>query len=171
MRKDKKEKITLNEKECIIGYIRNNRPDDYYTALQVNGLLKTGESFLFYFYAIKDQQVYSHHKDITRTACFRFYTNDINKTGTYELQPVLCTVDNNELISRSDLVQRLIKQGYHTKEEFHQADFYYALTVRVIDDNCAALSIPTAEINAKNGNDTFSPHSPKIIQMGSETDA
>ena len=167
MRKDKKEKISLNKKECIIGYIRNDR----YTALQVKGLLKAGEGFLFYFYAIKGQQVYSHHKDITKTAYFRFYTNDIDKTGSYDLLPILCIVDNNELISKSELVLRLNRQGYQTKEENHHADFYYALTVRVIDDNFDALSIPVAKVNAINGNDTFSPHSPKIIQMGSETDA
>lgn len=171
MRKEVKEEQVLSKKECIIGFIRNDKPDDYYTSLMYNNLLKTGKEFLFYFYAIKGQQVYSHHKDITRTANFRFYINDINRTESYELQPILCVVENSELLSKSELVRKLSEQGYQTKEENHHADFYYVLTVRVVDDSYNADSIPVAEVNAQNGNDTFSPHSPKIIQMRCEKNA
>lgn len=74
-------------------------------------------------------------------------------------------VENNELISKAELVTRLTKQGYQTKEENHHADFYYVLTVKVVDDHYVSTSIPIHKVNAQNGNDTFSPHSPKIVQM------
>lgn len=167
VRNDKKDKILFDGKErCIIGYIR----DDYYASLYENGLLNEGRHFLFYFYAIKGQQVYSHHRDITRTKYFRFYTNDIRKSESYDLHPIVCKVENNELISQNELVHRLSEQRYNTNKANHHADFYYVLTVKVIDDCADAVSIPVQDVNAQNGNDTFSPHSPKIIQTGCEKD-
>lgn len=172
VRKNQREELLFNNKEkCIIGYIRDNMPEDYYSFLNEKGLLKNGNIFLFYFYAIKGQQVYSHHKDISRTEYFRFYTNDIQETKSYNLQPIKCKVENNELVSRKELVQRLSEQGYNTNEDEHYADFYYVLTVKVVDDNADNISIPIREVNAHNGNDTFSPHSPKIIQIGRWDDA
>lgn len=152
-----------DEELCVIGYIRADKEEDYYFALQNNSLLKNGSEFLFYFYAIKGGFVYTHHRDITRATLFRFYTNQINVTKTYQLKPVLCVIESNELMSKADLVKRLAQYGYTTTEEKHNADFYYVFKVRVVDDKYPALEMKTSEINSINGNDCFSPHSPKVI--------
>lgn len=73
-----------------------------YRFLESSGRLNEGGEFLFYFYAIKDGHVYSHHKDLFRTTHFRFYRNAISETNTYELEPMLCKVKANELVSRDN---------------------------------------------------------------------
>lgn len=148
---------------CVMGYIRADSSNDYYFYLKENGLLKTGAEFLFYFYAIKGKDVYSHHKEIFRATEFRFYINQIHETDTYKLEPVLCKILANELISRTELVEKLGKMGYNTDETRHHADFYFVLTVRVEDDSYSYDEYNISEINSQNGNDTFSPHSPKVI--------
>ncbi len=159
------------DKLCALGYIRSGNENDYYYFLKEKGLLKNGSVFLFYFYAIKDKQVYSHHKDIFNTSYFRFYKNRISDNDTYVLEPVLCSVipnENNlkyELVSKTDLVKKLKGLGYVTDEKKHHADFYYVLNVRVINDNYKTDEFKTSFINSKNGNDTFSPHTPKVILM------
>lgn len=148
---------------CVLGYIRADHSTDYFSFLRKNGLLNNGAEFLFYFYAIKGQNVYSHHKDIFKATDFRFYTNDINETGSYKLEPVLCKIVSNELISRKELVERLKMQGYKTTECKHHADFYYTMTVKVVNTNAGNCDLKISDVNSENGNDTFSPHSPKVI--------
>lgn len=156
--------ISLQKGEmCVIGYIRGDSNDDYYYFLKNSGLLNNGAEFLFYFYAIKGKDVYSHHKDLFRATDFRFYSNQIHATDTYKLEPVLCKIVSNELISKTELVEKLQKLGFRTDEEKHQADFYYAFTVRVVNDACSNDEYRISEINSQNGNDTFSPHSPKVL--------
>ena len=36
------------------------------------GLLSKGKTFVFYYYAIKGESVYSHHEDIGKAKCIRF---------------------------------------------------------------------------------------------------
>lgn len=148
---------------CVLGYIRADSQEDYYYALKRQGLLKTGSKFLFYFYAIKGKFVYTHHKDISKATLFRFYLNHINKVGSYKLEPFLCKIESNELVSCAELVIRLNQQGFKTEEKNHNADFYYVLSVSVIDDKWTSEEIKITDVNSKNGNDTFSPHSPKVI--------
>lgn len=154
-----------NDKLCALGYIRAGNENDYYHFLKEKELLKNGSVFLFYFYAIKSKQVYSHHNDIFNTAYFRFYKNRISDNDTYKLEPVLCSVISNELLSKADLVKALKDIGYETDEQKHYADFYYVLKVRVINDNYKTDEFKTSFINSKNGNDTFSPHTPKVMLM------
>lgn len=150
-------------KSYVLGYLRADVEEDYYFALRDNGLLKNGSEFLFYFYAIKGTNVYSHHKDVFKAENFCFYTNRINETKTYKIEPVLCKIVSNELISKSALIEKLGQKGIITTEEKHQADFYYVLTVEVVNDNYVMEEVDVIEINNQNGNDTFSPHSPKVL--------
>ena len=148
---------------CVLGYIRADSSDDYYFHLKENKLLEKDGEFLFYFYAIKGTNVYSHHKDVFKATDFRFYKNPIRKTNSYELEPVFCKILSNELVSKSELVERLKCQGYNTDEAKHHADFYYVLRVKVVDENYPCEERKISDINAQNGNDTFSPHSPKVV--------
>lgn len=159
-----KDKID-GKQECIIGYIRAGRENSYYESLERCGAFHENEEFIFYFYAIKGTNVYAHHKDIFKARYFRFYTNNIGETNTYNLRPVLCSVEANELMSKGELVNRLNNRGLKTSEEEHYADFYYVLTVKVIDDSLSRKEINVSDVNSQNGNDTFSPHSPKIIKL------
>lgn len=159
-------KIKLEEKNedpCVIGYIRADSAEDYYYYLKNHHFLEEGKQFLFYFYAIKGTNVYSHHPDVFKISNFKFYINHPNRTGTYELEPVLGNIISNELVSRNELVRRLNLQGYTTSEKKHDADFYYILTVRVEDTKCMIQNMKVSRVNAQHGNDTFSPHSPKIV--------
>lgn len=154
---------SLSKKLCVIGYIRADDSTDYYFSLEKNNLLNKGNEFYFYYYAIKDGAVYSHHKDIAKAGLFRFYKNNINDSGTYELESILCEILSSDLMSKDTLVKNLNKQGYSTSIESHHADFYYVMKLKVIDDSLPFESKSIKEINHINGNDSFSPHSPKVI--------
>lgn len=149
--------------QCVIGYIRADSEEDYYFHLKERHFLETGKEFIFYFYAIKGTNVYSHHTDVFKTVDFRFYTNHPDKTATYRLEPVLCRVISNELVSKKELVNKLQVQGYNTGEEKHGADFYYVLKIKVVDTGCPPEDMELASVDMQNGNDTFSPYTPKII--------
>lgn len=147
----------------MIGYIRDGGPADYYRFLESSGRLNEGGEFLFYFYAIKDGHVYSHHKDLFRTTHFRFYRNAISETNAYELEPVLCKVKANELVSRDELADRLAAIGYERNRGSQGADFYYVLSVEVENAAVVPLSLARGLVDGQNGNDAFSPHSPKLV--------
>ena len=155
----------------MIGYIRGGSQSDYYHFLKNSGRLNCGCTFPFYFYAIKDGYVYSHHKDLFRTAQFRFYKNAISETGTYELEPILCQITSNELTSKSDLAKRLSELGYERNSSSQGADFYYVLNMQVIDDSAEPLSLACSTVDSQNGNDAFSPHSPKLVNLGQSTNS
>ena len=150
---------------CVIGYIRSERPSDYYHSLEQNDLLKQGKEFLFYYYAIKGNTVYSHHHDIAKAGTFRFYKNNIDITKTYDLEPILCDIVSNNLVSKQELVNQLNSQGFLTSVDNHNADFYYVMKVKVVKDCLPRESKNISDINGINGNDSFSPHSPKVIDI------
>jgi predicted component of viral defense system (DUF524 family) len=163
------DKVSINNKvssnvgeSCVLGYIKDEK-DGYYESLNINKLLSKGSEFLFYFYAISGANVYSHHQDVFKATDFCFYKNDIRQTNTYNIEPVLCKIESYELLSRSDLVARLNKQGYDTTVQKRNADFYYVLKVKVVNDMFEKRELDVSRVNSQNGNDTFSPHSPKVI--------
>ena len=47
----------------------------------------------------------------------------------------------------------------------HFADFYYMLQVRVVENSCCIKEISVKDVNRQNGNDAYSPHSPKILNL------
>lgn len=146
----------------VIGYIRGTLPMTTITfSKAAAGSARAGA--FFYFYAIKDGHVYSHHKDLFRTSWFRFYRNAISQTNTYEIEPVACRITSNELVSRDELADRLADLGYVRDRGNQGADFYYVLSVRVEDDAAEPLSLGRRAVDEQNGNDAFSPHSPKIV--------
>ena len=147
----------------VMGYIRAASKNDYYYFLKDNGYLHAGAEFFFYFYAIRGMNVYSHHKDVFRATYFRFYINQIYETNTYLLEPVVCKILSNELVSKGELVNNLRNIGYDTDEDKHSADFYYILKVKVEAEVCRPEVLKITEVNNQNGNDTFSPHSPKVM--------
>jgi hypothetical protein len=153
----------LSNELCILGYLRADTSEDYYNYLLKAGKLKVGSEFYFYYYAIKDGAVYSHHYDIAKAGRMRFFTNNINVNNEYQLEPIICSIETNELISRADLVKRLNSLGYLTEEQKHHADFYYVMRVKVINDSASKAVLKISEVNAVNGNDSFSPHSPKVL--------
>ena len=153
----------VSDELCVIGYLRANTSQDYYNYLLNADKLEVGTEFYFYYYAIKDGVVYSHHYDIAKAGRIRFFTNDISGTNAYRLEPVICSIEANELISKADLVERLNAMGYKTEEKKHHADFYYVMKVKVISNTTSIVSLKTTEVNAINGNDSFSPHSPKVL--------
>ena len=156
---------SVSKKLCVIGYIRADNPEDYYFSLEKNNLLNKGNEFFFYYYAIKGDTVYSHHKDIAKAGVFRFYKNNINDSGTYDLEPVLCEILSTNLMSKNTLIDKLNEQGYSTSDKNHHADFYYVMKLKVIEDSLPFESKSVKDINHINGNDSFSPHSPKVINF------
>lgn len=97
--KDKDNKNIHNDL-YVIGYLR----PDYYEVLSKADILSIGKTFVFYYYAIKGESVYSHHEDIGKAKYIRFYQNDINATGTYEIELLKGIIKSRELVSKSSLM-------------------------------------------------------------------
>jgi|GEM_PF-422763 hypothetical protein len=141
-----------------IGYLR----PDYYEILEHAQLLEAGKSFIFYYYAIKGDFVYSHHEDIAKAKYFRFYRNDIGISGKYEIQPFEGVIISRELVSKKQLDEMLTENGCNDGRE-RTADFYYVNKVEIKKSNCSRICCKKGDLNGVNGNDTFSPHSPKVV--------
>lgn len=43
------------------------------------------------------------------------------------------------------------------------ADFYYVLKVEIVSSTEPNISCKNSDLNGVNGNDTFSPHLPKVV--------
>lgn len=155
--KDKDNKNIHNDL-CVIGYLR----PDYYELLSREDLLSEGRTFVFYYYAIKGESVYSHHEDIGKAKYIRFYQNDINSTGTYEIEPLKGIIKSRELVSKKQLDELLTESGSNDGKE-RTADFYYVLKVEIVSCTEPKISCKNSDLNGVNGNDTFSPHSPKVV--------
>lgn len=143
---------------CVIGYLR----PDYFEVLSKAGLISVGKSFVFYYYAIKGESVYSHHEDIGKAKYIRFYQNDINAIGTYEIEPLKGIIKSRELVSKKQLDDLLIESGADDSKE-RSADFYYVLKVEIVSCTEPRINCNNSDLNSVNGNDTFSPHSPKVV--------
>ena len=153
-----KDNKNIHDNLCVIGYLRPN----YYEILSKAGLLCKGKTFVFYYYAIKGEYVYSHHEDIGKAKYFRFYQNEISTTGTYDITTIEGIIKSRELVSKSKLSEILIENGCNDSKE-RSADFYYILKVEVISCNASRINCKISNLNSVNGNDTFSPHSPKVV--------
>lgn len=111
---------------------------------------------------LRGNQVYSHHEDIGKAKYLRFYQNDISDTGTYEIEPVKGIIKSRELVSKKQLDEILAEKGSNDGKE-RSADFYYVFKVEIISCNEIKISSKNNDLNGVNGNDTFSPHSPKVV--------
>lgn len=153
-----KDNKNIHHNLYAVGYLR----PDYYEILDRAGLWEAGKSFVFYYYAIKGDSVYSHHEDIAKAKYIRFYKNDINASGTYEIEPIEGIISSRELVPRKQLDEMLTVSGCNDGRE-RTADFYYVLKVEINNCSCSSISCKTGDLNSVNGNDTFSPHSPKVV--------
>lgn len=153
-----KDNKNIHDDLCVVGYLR----PDYFEILNKAGLLTVGKSFVFYYYAIKGESVYSHHEDIGKAKHFRFYQNEITDTGTYEIEPIKGIIKSRELVSKKQLDEILTESGCNYGDD-RSADFYYVLKVEIISGNGTKISCKTENLNGVNRNDTFSPHSPKVV--------
>ena len=106
--------------------------------------------------------MYSHHEDIGKAKYIRFYQNDINATGTYEIEPIKGIIRSRELVSKKQLDDLLTESGSNDGKE-RSADFYYVLKVEIVSCTEPKISCNNSDLNGVNGNDTFSPHSPKVV--------
>lgn len=157
--KDKDNKNIHNEL-CVIGYLR----PDYYDVLNKADLLSVGKTFVFYYYAIKGESVYSHHEAIGKAKYIRFYKNDINDTGTYDIEPLKGIIKSREIVSKKQL-DALLTESDCNDDKDRTADFYYVLKVEIISCNEPKIICKNSDMNGVNGNDTFSPHSPKVVTV------
>ena len=98
----------------------------------------------------------------TKAKYIRFYQNDINATGTYEIEPLKGIIKSRELVSKKQLDDLLTETGSNDGKE-RTADFYYVLKVEIVSCTEPKISCNNSDLNSVNGNDTFSPHSPKVV--------
>ena len=150
--------------QVILGNLMDENSSDYYGFLKNNGYFETGMEFPFFFDAINGSYVYSHHPKIAKIDDIEFYANDVKSDGFYLLEPFHGKVVDSKLMSRDSLNEALKKVGYEIQEERY-ADFYYVLTVRILNKSCETRQIPCEIIDSQNGNDTFAPSSPKVISQ------
>ena len=111
---------------------------DYYELLSREDLLSEGRTFVFYYYEIKCESVYSHH------------------------EPYKENIKSRELVSKKQLDDLMTESGSNDDKE-RSTDFYYVLKVKIVSCTEPKISCNNSDLNGVNGNDTFSPHSPKVV--------
>lgn len=148
--------LNNSQELCLIGYLRKNYLDSIKSSLVVGG------KFWYYYYAINQGYIYTHHKDCMKAQKFRFYTNVITDqdTGkvTYKLSKYDCKINSTELVSKSILNEKL---GNDSK---HGIDFYFLCEIEIVKE-CEEKNLTMEEINQYEGNDILTPHSPKVIRI------
>ena len=78
-------------------------------------------------------------------------------------------IKSREQVSKKQLDDLLTESGSNDgKERF--ADYYYVLKVEILSCTEPKISCNNSDLNSVNGNDTFSPHSPKVINEDWLTD-
>lgn len=92
----------------------------------------------------------------------RFYKNDISTTGTYEIEPLKGIIKSRELVSKKQLYELLTEVGSNDGKE-RSVDFYYVLKLEIVSSTKPKISCKNSDLNGVNGNDTFSRHSPKVM--------
>ena len=66
------------------------------------------------------------------------------------------------MVSKKQLDDLLTESGSNDGKE-RTADFYYVLKVEIESCTVPKISCNNSDLNSVNGNDTFSPHSPKVV--------
>lgn len=143
---------------CAIGYIN----PAYYRMLISSGLLSLGKKFVYYYYAIKGESVYLHHEDIGKAYYFRFYQNNVSENGIYLIEPYVGIIRTRQLVSKSHL-NEILKSYKCIDNEERFADFYCVLVVEIVNCTMPEIRCKADDLNRVNGNDTFSPYSPKVV--------
>ena len=147
----------------MIGYIRGGK-NGYYEDLKAADLLQVGKKFIFYYHAIRNGIVYTHHHDIGKAGLFRFFTDSVRNQFIH-LSPVACQIISGSLVAKADLVKQLNEQQCPTSENKHKADFYYTLELEVISTNEPEITIRQSALNSLNGNDSFASGSPRVVHV------
>jgi hypothetical protein len=65
-------------------------------------------------------------------------------------------------VSKKQLDEILIECGCNDGKE-RSADFYYTFKVEIMSCEGSKIRCKTGNLDGVNGNDTFSPHSPKVV--------
>lgn len=65
---------------------------------------------------------------------------------------------------KKQLGDLLTESGSNDGKE-RTADFYYVLKVEIVSCTDPKISCNNSDLNGVNGNDTFSPHSPKVVMV------
>ena len=66
------------------------------------------------------------------------------------------------MVSKKKLDDLLTESGSNDGKE-RTADFYYVLKVEIVSCTEPKIGCNNIDLNSVNGNDTFSPHSPKVV--------
>lgn len=90
----------------------------------------------------------------------------MSESNSYILEPLVCRIESNELISRSDLLNRLSKVDSR-QMKINTVQIFIMLTMKVVEEE-KRMELQVDEVNYQFGNDSFSPHSPKSKQLSKE---
>ena len=73
-------------------------------------------------------------------------------------------MSDNPTLSKKQLDELLTESDCNDGKD-RAADFYYILKVEIISCNEPKIICKNSDMNGVNGNDTFSPHSPKVVTV------
>lgn len=149
----------------MVGFIR----DDYYKFLCSEGIIppndcdtsfSSSKEFYFYYYAIKNDNVFIQHKDISRSKYFCAYTDfsyDITKVRLHNWKAEIITT---ELVSTNILTEKLKAKGFVANKN-HSADYYFLATLK----NATYQDNSSVQLQNDVSNIAASIHSPRVIKL------
>ena len=102
-------------------------------------------------------------RNLIRGEMIEIYNCEMHMSGLFEIKDDE-PIKYNELMSGKMLTETLRDMGVPTRER--GAEFYYVLNLKVKSEDDPVQEITVKDMNSMNGNDAFSPHSPKVVGDG-----
>ena len=142
---------------AFVSNIQNNR---YYQFLSQNSLICKGKQIFYFYRAIKNGVVFTHHKDLSRAKKMFFYSIENEK---FKILPIQSTILSIELLSCSSLNSKLDKIGYKMQDSEIDAEFYYLLVLEIIENSFNSNVNLNLQIDFIEQNSYLPSDSPRVL--------
>ncbi len=141
-------------------FVSNIQKNRYYQFLSQNGLISKGKQAFYFYRAIKNGVVFTHHKDLSRAKKMFFYSIENDE---FKILPIQTSILSTELLSNSSLMSKMNKIGYKMQDSDLDADFYYLLQLEIIENSFNSNVNLNLQIDFIEQNSYLPSDSPRVL--------
>ena len=141
-------------------FVSNIQKNRYYQFLSQNGLISKGKQAFYFYRAIKNGVVFTHHKDLSRAKKMFFYSIENDE---FKILPIQTSILSTELLSNSSLMSKMNKIGYKMQDSDLDADFYYLLQLEIIENSFNSNVNLNLQIEFIEQNSYLPSDSPRVL--------
>lgn len=141
-------------------FVSNIQKNRCYQFLSQNGLISKGKQAFYFYRAIKNGVVFTHHKDLSRAKKMFFYSIENDE---FKILPIQTSILSTELLSSSSLMSKMNKIGYKMQDSDLDADFYYLLQLEIIENSFNSNVNLNLQIDFIEQNSYLPSDSPRVL--------